>query len=530
MSTTDIGEVGSGWAGVLLLGAGAAAGIGFIALAVGAGWAARQGVRYAADGYRRARTRGERRAQENQERLRQREEETNRRLADCAWAQACQGLQAEIDGVRTALEREALTSSLKAMEAPFRAALKREDGAAAEMAVNGMRLRIAKVRVDEQVLASQRMDLLRVLSRLERDAPAGFRAELEALRKDGEAPGCSFIEDKTQRVRELLARAHHLAGEVAQANAISLEGLEEERLFIPPIRSAHPSQPMRSVQSGQAQSAQDPALVAGLVSDICDFGARVAFFSQGEAEALKPLVLEAKKGAPTARLRLIRDQVKTTYGRLRERAVRTDLFKHDLQDFLPPLRRAQGETARKLCARMEDLLEAPVISSDEYKYIYKAVRVTMEEQMEAIADAMLAERVSATLEEMGYSLLDEDGAELTPGKMRTLATPYDGYRVQLKVTEAGDVATRFVRVVGSEEERAHLSEYQRQKDMEANKKWCRDLERFYAALEEAGLPMESAFRKEPGEEDLVLLVDPSLGRGFSAAQNRNQGNVKERWT
>ena len=522
MSSSDIGEVGAGLAGMLILGAGAAAGIGLIALTVGAGWALRQGASYAAEGYQRARASGERRARERQERVRQREEEARQRLADRAWTQTRQALQLEIDAVETASEREALSASLEGMEAPFRAALDREDGAAAESAINDLRQRISSVRTEERMLSSQGEALSRLLSRLERDAPSGFASEVGALRKEEELLVSGAIEERARRTRDLLARAQRLAGEAAQASAIPLESLEEEALFIPPAQSSavHPNA-NASPEGGESRDETGPQS-ASLVADICDFGARVAFFDQREAEALKPLIAEARgEGVSAARLHLIRDQVKASYGRLKEQTALTDLFKGDLRDFLPPMRRAQGEAAERLRARMERLLEARVVTREEYADVYKAVRVTLEDQAEAIADALLAERVEAVLGGMGYALLDEEGADLRPGKMYTLATPYDGYRVQVKVSDEGRIATRFVRVVGSEEERDHVSEYQRQKDVEAGRKWCQDLQRFYGTLEEEGLLIESAFRKEP-EEEVVVLVDSEAARPAAATQTSGQ--------
>ncbi len=51
-----------------------------------------------------------------------------------------------------------------------------------------------------------------------------------------------------------------------------------------------------------------------------------------------------------------------------------------------------------------------------------------------------------------------------------LSTPYEGYKVRVKVNNNKTVATRLVRVVGSEEDKANISEYQKQKDIDAGMK------------------------------------------------------------
>ena len=343
----------------------------------------------------------------------------------------------------------------------------------------------------------------------EREALSISLMGMESSFRDAAGRGDSaFLEEAVNGLRERI-----LSARMEEVLAASQKGPEEQ---------ASPS-PV-SPATGRDRPDEDAALVA----DICGFGGRVAFFDEGEAEAIGPLLAEAREGAGGARLRMIRDQVRTTYGRLKERAVLTDLFKRDLRDFLPLVRRARGESAERLCARMEDLLEAPAITREEYNDVYRAVKAVMMDQLEAIEDAILAEKVGAVLGEIGYTLLDEEGAELTSGAMRTLAAPYDGYRVRVKVSGEGQIATRLVRVVGTEEEKAHVSEYQRQKDIEAGRKWCKDLDRFYGALAEQGLKMETVLRREPGEEELTVMVDPSVRRPRAAAQQQGQEQLRER--
>ena len=462
---------------------------------------------------RRRREEEERRRREEAERQRQMEEERQRMIAQ-AWRQTQRALQAEIDGIRNAPERKQLAASLKGMEASYRQAMTNRDSAKAESIVNDLRKKISFVQMDEKVLDSQKDELSRFLSRLKKDAPAGFSAELEALGRGESKPGSS-IEEQMKQVKALMGKARYLAGEISQANAISIDGLSEETFFIPPVVD-------------ESRMEAEAIESAALLGDICDFGGRVAFFSEDEAERLKPLVLEAKQGANAQRLKLIRSQVKTTYGRLREQAILTDMFKRDFRDFLPPMRKASG--TESLCVRMEDLLTAPVVSREEYNDIYKAVKGVFEEQMDTITDAMFAEMIEKKLTVMGYKLMDENGnpAGLPPGEMRMLSTPYEGYRVRVKVNKNNTVATRLVRVVGSEEEKASVSEYQRQKDIETGKLWKQNIEEFYRTLGEEGLPMKIVFSKDPGEEPLDIIVDKSaqIQRRTAVAEQR-QGQLQE---
>ena len=297
-------------------------------------------------------------------------------------------------------------------------------------------------------------------------------------------------------MKSLFSEAQKLADEISRANSISLEGLAEQTFIIPPI-----------INNADDEKKSDES--AGLLEDICDFGGRAAFYDESAAESLKPLITEANSGAEVSRLKLIRSQVKTTYNNLREQAVLTAMFKRDIGDFLPPMRKAHD--TESLCLRMEELLTAPVVSRDEYNSVYKEVKAVLAEQLEDIAEAVFAEKISATLSGMGYTLLDENGnpANLTPGQMRMIDTPYEGYRARVKVGKNHTVVTRLVRVVGSEDEKASVSEYQLQQDIETGQKWCKDVQNFYDALKEDGIAMTVKFSKEPGDEPLDVVVDES---------------------
>ncbi|MCR5219718.1 MAG: hypothetical protein K6E31_01825 [bacterium] len=161
-----------------------------------------------------------------------------------------------------------------------------------------------------------------------------------------------------------------------------------------------------------------------------------------------------------------------------------------------------------------------------------SVKKVFLEQMEIITDALLAEKVERTLKQMGYTLMDEEGrpVELKAGEARLLSTPYEGYRVRVKVGQDGAIATRLVRVVGSEEEKTSVSEYQKQADIEVGKKWCANLQQIHEKLAEEGLPVRDIFRKEPGEEPLDIIVDASIRkpRKQATSAERPQERLREK--
>jgi hypothetical protein len=163
---------------------------------------------------------------------------------------------------------------------------------------------------------------------------------------------------------------------------------------------------------------------------------------------------------------------------------------------------------------------------------------------EEIADAVFAQRVERTLSEMGYDLLpesretgepstegftdsDEDKDEnediLRPEQVRYLESPYEGYRVMLKVDAKGGVTARLVRAVASEEEKNAPAADQEQKDREAGKKWCRDFDDFLEKMMGQDLPLDVSLRQEPEESQVLVVVDARL-----KADIRRRGQRQEK--
>lgn len=423
-------------------------------------------------------------------------EQERRRIAAESWKTLQCELKKEITSfVQSEPERRKLLESIANIESPYIKAMNDGNTYAAEDVVSRFRKKIISVQADEELTVSRQGELSEYLSALSREAPVGFSEEINSIRKQNVISSSISIDEQSKRIKSLFSEAQKLAGEISQASSISLGGITEQTFIIPPVTSV--------VDKSYSSESTE------LLQDICDFGGRVAFYDEATADDLKPLIAEASNGSEISRLKLIRSQIKTTYNKLREQAVLTAMFKRDIRDFLSPMRKAHNTDA--LCLRMEELLTAPVVSRDEYNSVYKEVKAVLVEQLDYIAEAVFAEKISETLLGLGYTLLDENGnpANLTPGQVRMIDTPYEGYRVRVKVGQNNTVVTRLVRVVSSEDEKSSVSEYQLQQDIETGQKWCKDVQNFYDALKEDGIAMTVKFSKEPGDEPLDVVVDES---------------------
>lgn len=422
-------------------------------------------------------------------------EETKRAVND-AWTQTKKELITEAAGIVSTYERERVIASIGESEAQYKTALANGDASSAGHIVNSLREKMFSLHADELILKDKQNNLLRMLCEMKAKAPEGYLPELEVLSKDIPADNLSLGE-QSRRLNTLAERLSSVMHTISAASQISLDGLVEDRVFLPPVHKES------SPNTSELQNAK-------LLEDICDFGTRLSFFGQDEADKFRDLILEAKDGAGTFRLKAIRDQIKTTYGYLRERAALTGMFRQDCQEFLEAMRNAAG--TENLCARIEALLQSEYISREEYNEVYKSVRTVFQAQAGKIIETLFISTVEAELEDMGYQLLDEKGnpVKLAQGKIHTLDTPYDGYKLRVKVGEDHTVATRLVRAVGSEAEKSSVSEYQKQKDTETGRKLCSDLNRIYATLRKDGLMINEVMRKEPGQETVDVVIDKSI--------------------
>ena len=258
------------------------------------------------------------------------------------------------------------------------------------------------------------------------------------------------------------------------------------------------------------------------IDEILDCAARIAQIDPQEREKLLPLLDELEHPSPfESRISMIHRQVRLTYAAVRERAAQTHCFKEELGPLLPLI--SLIPTGESLAERIQSLLQSEFIERKTFLALYEETQLLLAQTQENLADAILTEKVSSILEEMGYSLDAEEEKTWKPGQIVYLNSPYDGYSIMLKISEKRDVAIRLVRKVATETEREHTSSYQRQKDVEIGKKWCKDLDAFLERMRAFGIPLDTALRQEPHEAPLLVVVDHRLAEG----QKKQSGKTQE---
>ena len=216
--------------------------------------------------------------------------------------------------------------------------------------------------------------------------------------------------------------------------------------------------------------------------------------SSEEAQKVKPLVEEIEKVEDINRVEILLDEIKLRYVRAREEYLKSEQLKEKIKHayIAVPMPQVREEAER--------LLSKELVREDEYEeFINKVVSLgieTLENYQKMKRKA--AEIVSKKLSDEGYSTLNEDLMDrLLQGDVVELKTPYgDDYALRVKLTDE-TLAVRFIRYVDSLE---NLSEYERQKDIEIGKKWCKTYEELRQILKQNGLLITNKHRIEPEEK------------------------------
>jgi len=219
-----------------------------------------------------------------------------------------------------------------------------------------------------------------------------------------------------------------------------------------------------------------------------------------------PLLAEVADSVDEQRLALVRDSIRLTYGEVKEATAASVMHREALQTLPEQVRQLPGGT--ELATLLESLLEQPLISAEEYRGAVQQAHDLLYRYHEE--QALLA-RVQDTLEQLGYATLaGKDGiteAGLLAGEVFFVETPWEGYRVMLRLSPQGELLTRLVRLVATEDERKTVSTYQKQKDLEVARRWCHDYDKLIAGMELQGITCAVNLRKAPEEEEVLYLVD-----------------------
>jgi hypothetical protein len=252
------------------------------------------------------------------------------------------------------------------------------------------------------------------------------------------------------------------------------------------------------------------------VREIRDLADRIAWLDPEEGRKLLPTLENLTAGTTFPdRLAQIRQQTRRAWGDVRARAAATQFFRDRLTESMKILRSAPKSLAAaegsELVKRYDELCRRRFIERPDAMRLYEDIARFVYERNREIADGYFITKLEQTLGEIGYELIGEDDRkpELIPDAVNYLESPYEGYRVMLKVDSKGEVAARMVRTVASAGDKGDNSNSsdQEARDREAGNRLCRDIDKFLGRMDELGLPLDVSLRVAPEETSVLTVVD-----------------------
>lgn len=364
--------------------------------------------------------------------------------------------------------------------------------------VNGIRQRIK--------LSQNELDLevKRIAGRL-RKIFASLKERSISSRLKKEFDKALEIDSLIEKKKMLLDIEKRLAESVKQSDedkGSEIERSEEERL-----KSVKADAPDRS-----------------LIVEIQDYAEMIRNIDDHVYTEIRALINGIEEERYLQRLEMVRDNIKVRYGKVKEDAAWTSVYKETLCKIREKV--ASFENSRELLAIMGQIMDERHIDKNEYESILK--RAT-EFIIGAEMKRETASRLRQNLEGLGYSVIggDETGSGIEKEEVVYLDTRWDGYKVLAKFTVDGELSTRIVRVVSSEEEKSSVSTYQRQKDKEIARQWCKDYDRFLENLRYEGLATDIKLRKEPDTEEVIYIIDKNIP-GLASKADAKEGLLNSR--
>ena len=418
--------------------------------------------------------------------------------------------------------RRALKEELDSLKNSLEGRFKSEaEAAKAAEKLRELKRKIREIEIDGEQCCSREESVRSLLETLEAAGAASRERELARIKAEFEKSSSLPFEERMLELQNLIEQLQKMLELKDFAQEANIGSLEENKF----AASASAALPNRA----------DDTESRRMMTEIRHLAGRIARIDASEGEKLRPVLGKLRTDTLFPdRLIQLRRQMKRTWGMLRERSASTTFFRETLGELAEAaklseaaLESAEGE---KLARRYDELCGSgrKFIERTEFMKLYEDIASFSFDRHKTGTDEYLISKRKSALGEMGYDLLPdeltkeplgESAFAMRPGEVRYLESPYDGYRVMMKLDPDGTFSVRLVRVAASEEEKAAPRADQRQKDIETGQKWCKDFDGFLEKMSGLGLPMETTIRKEPEESSILVVVD----KNHPATKKRRRG-------
>lgn len=254
---------------------------------------------------------------------------------------------------------------------------------------------------------------------------------------------------------------------------------------------------------------------------IKELHAKLSILDSRAAADQSGFMAEVFANCSKARMQVIYDNLRFAFGSALREQTRNIWSKAKLKEMLNTLsEKRQSDFANEI-ARLEDFEHT--ISEAEFNDAATKYAEYLTEELRLKQNAILEEQTIVQMRSLGYTPVT-NSQEQHHGAYY-FYTPDPEYRIMARVNpQNGQLSFRFVRVVGTEREKAAYTTEQKRRDREKAKKWC-EKSRLLAEMisESTGIPLEEIFRKEPDEnEEILVVVDSSFVDKRASGMERNE--------
>lgn len=294
------------------------------------------------------------------------------------------------------------------------------------------------------------------------------------------------------------------------SKGVNFQGVEEEKT---------------NIKTKKHAAEQD---IVHLREEIIKFYSCLKNIDENASHGYKGMVDEARAERSIQRLSVVKDQIKLTYGKLKEEIAWSQVYKDILRDHMKKL--TQYAVSNELLHEIDHMLNKASVKKKEFSNLSNRINHVIAELEKKKRLTENKEKfignVRKNLLKLGYTVFsDDDTSDLTKRVEQDgvvyFNTKWDGYKLMAKVSAASELITRIVKIVPTDSEKQKITDYQKQKDVDIARKWCSDYDRFLTEMKARGINMRVKVRKEPEQEPVVYIVDKHLAatKRQSAAQN-----------
>lgn len=319
-----------------------------------------------------------------------------------------------------------------------------------------------------------------------------------------EEHSCAQLERELGQLCEELSTTH------PEKTSTVIEGVRESLQKTPTDRFTFLANSIAAIKPLADTHKQGISLDQPCVAEILSFAEKIKILDVDAFERLAHFIEEIELGTPfRGRAEMILTEFKIQYASLKEEMAIAQTLRDELAPLLPLLEKT--EDGKALAMQISEAMRTKFISRKEFLDLYERARVHIWESIEREREQELTSRATTLLEGLGYQLEDERALEKKhrshTDEIHYFNSPYKGYHVMVKISEGDRIATRLVRFVenGSEMD----SPYQKQRDIEIGKNWCKDLNYFLQELENQGFSIQKILRQEPEEANILVICDPN---------------------